>query len=417
MNNPTPLANFSDWIVSIDDHVIEPPNLWTSRLPSKYQGVCPQIREDAIGEAWYYDGRRVSVSGLVTLAGQPLAVHVPLPMRYADMNPACYDPSERIKVLNEDGILATMCFPNFPRFCGQEFWEARDKELSLLCVQAYNDFILDEWCGYEPGRFIPAIIIPLWDCHLAANEIQRCAAKGAKTLTFSEHPPSLGLPSIHDPGHFWDPVWAAASEVGMVISIHVGSSSTMPATGPDAPPMESGVLVRWRSATTLTDWLFSTVFARYPKLRMSLSEGGISFFPAVIDAINYALVRNSYLDRYAVGNDLQPKLRDKPYRNWAHEASPIEMVRNHVRGCFVGGLASTTRSTRIVIDELGSDIFLAEADFPHCDSSYPNTRKLIAEVVEGLPEDEQLRLRQNNAIEWYGLDAATMVPTSALATS
>jgi hypothetical protein len=112
--------------------------------------------------------------------------------------------------------------------------------------------------------------------------------------------------------------------------------------------------------------------------------------------------------------NLQPVLLEQPVRNWPHgDKSPLEVVRQHFRGCFVGGLASSSWSTRVVIDHLGDDLFMAEADFPHCDSSYPDTRSRIADVLEGLPAESQLRLRQGNAIDWFGLDS--LVTTSAVA--
>src|SRR5690606_3183787 len=122
------------------------------------------------------------------------------------------------------GILASLCFPSFPRFCGQIFAEANDKDLALLCVQAYNDWMIDEWCASAPGRFIPLVIMPLWDPPAAAREIERCAAKGATALAFSENPEPLGLPTIHDLGRYWDPLLAAAEAANMVICMHVGSS-------------------------------------------------------------------------------------------------------------------------------------------------------------------------------------------------
>ena len=130
--------------------------------------------------------------------------------------------------MDRAGILGSLCFPSFPRFCGQVFWEAQDKDLALHGVQSYNDWMIDEWCGTVPGRYIPLIIIPLWDPTAAAVEMARCADKGATAFAFSENPEPLGLPTIHDPKRYWDPVLAAAQDLQMVVSMHVGSSSTMP---------------------------------------------------------------------------------------------------------------------------------------------------------------------------------------------
>ncbi len=125
---------------------------------------------------------------------------------YSQMRPGCYDPVERLKDMDEAGVLASINFPSFPRFCGQVFWEAKDKDLALLCVKAYNDWMIDEWCGADPGRLIPLTIIPLWDPQEAVKEIERTAAKGSNSFCFSENFEPLGLPTIHDPSGYWDPV-------------------------------------------------------------------------------------------------------------------------------------------------------------------------------------------------------------------
>ena len=116
-------------------------------------------------------------SGLSVTAGKRKEEFTPLPVPYSEMRPAAYDPIARVVDMDRAGILASLCFPSFPRFCGQIFWEAKDKDLALLCVRAYNDWMIDEWCGAAPGRYIPLIIIPLWDPVAAAVEIERCAAR------------------------------------------------------------------------------------------------------------------------------------------------------------------------------------------------------------------------------------------------
>ena len=110
--------------------------------------------------------------------------------------------------MDRAGVLASLCFPTITRFCGQLFMEASDREFGLVCLKAYNDWMIDEWCGAAPGRYIPLFLIPMWDPQLAVAEMERCAAKGATTFAFSENPAPLGLPTIHDKDRYWDPVMA-----------------------------------------------------------------------------------------------------------------------------------------------------------------------------------------------------------------
>ena len=152
---------------------------------------------------------------------------------------------------------ASLCFPAFPRFCGQEFTEASDRELGLACVRAYNDWMIDEWCGAVPGRLIPLVILPLWDADLAVAEVERCAAKGARAVTFSENPAALGLPSVHDRRQYWDPVFAACADerhagvhphrVVVEAAVHV---RRRPAAGRGDAAVEPGRVRRWPTGST-----------------------------------------------------------------------------------------------------------------------------------------------------------------------
>jgi hypothetical protein len=125
-----------DWLVSVDDHVIEPPKVWVDRLPAKYREVGPRMLAD---DSWAYEDKLVPTSGLSVAAGKRKEEFSPNPVPYSEMRPAAYDPIARVADMDRAGILGSLCFPSFPRFCGQVFWEAKDKELALLCVQAYND--------------------------------------------------------------------------------------------------------------------------------------------------------------------------------------------------------------------------------------------------------------------------------------
>ena len=246
-------------IISVDDHVVEPPTLWTDRLPSKYGDRIPHVvREkfenpadaavtvhDGWGDVWHYDGLRSPMMMLMAAVGAPeLNFDV---TNYDIILPGCWKQTERLADMDANHVEVSMCYPNtLPRFCGQTFAERDDKELALLCVQAYNDWMIDEWCaGAGKGRLVPVTMVPLWDPELAAAEVRRCAAKGSHAITFSENPHPLGLPSIHSGK--WDPMFRACQETETVVNMHIGSSSRMPGTTPDA------LLGLPSSATTLPD--------------------------------------------------------------------------------------------------------------------------------------------------------------------
>ena len=179
------------------------------------------------------------------------------PITYDEMRPGCYEPKARVEDMISNHVEASLSFPTMPRFCGQTFAEAKDRELALACVKAYNDFMIEEWCGDSNGALIPLIIIPLWDAELAAQEVKRNAERGCRAVCFSEIPPNLGLPSIHT--GYWDPFFQVCQDTETVVCMHIGSSSKMPAASPDAPPAVAASLSFNNAIASLSDFLFSGV--------------------------------------------------------------------------------------------------------------------------------------------------------------
>ena len=228
-------------------------------------------------------------SGLSAVAGKSKEEFSPEALRYDEMRPGCYDPIARLEDMDRSGVLASLCFPTLPRFCGQLFYEAGDREFGFVCLQTYNDWVIDEWSQAAPGRYIPLTLIPLWDPPLAAKEMERCAAKGATAFAFSENPAPLGLPTIHDPSRYWDPVMAAANDLEMVVCMHVGSSSQVPTIAPDSPFMANLAWGANRTSGAMLSWLFSGMFTRYPNLKIALSEGEIGWIPYFLERAEQVL--------------------------------------------------------------------------------------------------------------------------------
>ena len=393
-----------DWLISVDDHVIEPPNVWQDRVPKRDRDAAPRIIRDSDGEAWVYEGKRFPTTGLTAAAGKDKEEFSPEPVTFDEMRPGCYDSRARVEDMNRDGVLASMCFPSFPRFCGQAFYDATDKSLGLRCVQAYNDWMVDAWCGEVPGRFIPLIIIPLWDPSAAAVEIERCAAKGARAITFSENPADLGLPSIHDANRYWDPVFAAAAEAEMPICTHIGSSSKLPSTAPDSPLIVTLTLGPMNAMRTCVDWVFGGVFDRFPTLKLCLSEGGIGWIPYVLERCDYTFDRqgawasrgNFHLD--LAGGKIEADVTDSVQTRFT---LPSETFREHIFGCFIDDIHGAD-----CIDSIGIDNIMIETDYPHTDSSWPNSIELAHKRLAGRSDEDVYKILQGNARRLFRFEPA-----------
>jgi predicted TIM-barrel fold metal-dependent hydrolase len=393
-------------IISVDDHVIEPKHIWVDRLPTRYRDTGPRLErkfgtptfpvpdkmvlQEGEGpgarwcDIWSYEDLQWPM-----YAGHAQArLHNPSldpldPVIYDDFLPGCYEQAPRLADMDVNHVEAALCFPTFARFCGQTFAERADKDLALLCVRAYNDWMIDEWCGGAGhGRLIPLTLVPLWDPHLAAEEVRRCAAKGSTAVAFSENPTKLGLPSIHS-GH-WDPFFAACDETNTVVNMHIGSSSTLTSTSPDAPLTVTMSLTSLNAQAALSDWLLSGVLARYPHLRMALSEGQVGWMP-------YALERvDSMWDRKDVWEPaMAARVPERP-----------SSYMDRVYGCIFDDMHGLV-SRQII----GMSQIMFETDYPHADSTYPHSRQVAEKLIAnaGLDEHESWLFVRGNAIRCYDL--------------
>ena len=393
------------WMVSVDDHVIEKATLWTERLPRRYADVGPRIDEVDGAEVWRYEDKSIPTLGLVAVAGRTKDEWTPDPIRYEDMHPGCYDPAARIADMNVAGILTQTCFPSFPRFCGQTFAEGQDKELAELCVRAWNDHMIEEWAEAYPGRFIPLAMVPMWDAELAAKEARRAIGKGARGILFSENASKLGYPSVHDVDRYWDPLWEVANEAGTPICCHLGSSSQMASTSPDNPTQVPFALQAINTSAALVDFIFSGLFFRFPNLKLVLSEGEIGWIPFMLhwcdhvaDTQRWAIDRDYNVDIIG-GSEFALKERAGKVVDLDHP--PSALFRDHVYGCFIDDPVGVR-----LLDLIGEDNVMVETDYPHTDGTWPNSIELISDQLAGLPEPTQRKLLTENAARVFQFEPA-----------
>ncbi len=389
-------------IVSVDDHVIEPANVWQDRLPAKYKDVGPRVIQEAgnmnfvggnftyepdpdgqLCDWWIYEDKRVPQTRLSAAAGFDRDEVKVVGITYEEMRDGCYDPKARLEDMDVNHVEASLCFPSFPRFCGQTFMEADDKVLAKLCVEAYNDWMVDEWCGGTDGRLIPLCIIPLWDVELAAAEIRRNAARGVRAVCFSEIPPYLGLPSVHDADGYWEPFVQACEETQTVINMHIGSSSKMPSTSDDAPAAVGSTLTFNNAMASMSDWLFSGLLEKFPTVKVAYSEGQIGWIPYILERADKV-----WEDNRAWGGvgDKVPE-------------PPSSYYYRQMYGCFFDDEVGLE-----MLDRVGVSNITFETDYPHSDSTWPHTKAVAEKLMGHLPDDVIRKLVRGNAIEMLGLD-------------
>jgi predicted TIM-barrel fold metal-dependent hydrolase len=387
-------------IISVDDHVVEPANLWSSRLPAKYRDVGPRVEMLPMGtpkldgggyiEApgtegkpiawWFYEDHRYSVKRLIAAAGYDPDEIGLQGVTFDEMRPGCWQPEARIADMEMNHVEASLCFPNYPRFCGQLFMRGHDKDLSLLCVKAYNDWMVEEWCGSSGGRLIPLCIVPLWDADLAAAEIRRNAARGVRAVAFSECPAWLGLPSIHS--GYWDPFFQACEETQTVLCMHIGSGTKTFGTSTDAPDAVTATGIFTNSAMSMIDWLFSGKLLRFPQLKLLYAECQIGWIPYVLERV------------------------DDIWRthHWSRDTSvipepPSAQYYQNMFSCFFKDKVGIR-----MLDIVGEDNICFEVDYPHQDGTWPNTKAVAHDIFGHLEQSQIDKIARGNAIRLFGLD-------------
>ncbi len=387
-------------LISVDDHVIEHSRVWLDRLPAKYHDIGPRVIQERghmqfvggvfsyepaddgdLCDWWVYEDAKVPQTRLSAAAGFDRDDVKVVGITYEEMRKGCWDPTARIADMGLNWTEAQMSFPSFPRFCGQTFKEAQDKELADLCVKAYNDWMVEEWCAGSNGRLIPLTIVQLWDAELAAAEVHRNASRGVRAICFSEIPAYLDLPSIHTP--YWEPLFRACAETGTVINMHIGSSSRMPSTSPDAPAAVGSTLTFGNAMSSMADWLFSGWLAQFPTLRIAYSEGQIGWIPYILERADKVWEENR------AWGGIDARVAEPPSTYYYRQ----------IYGCFFDDVYGLEN-----LEKCGVSNICFETDYPHSDSTWPHSKETAIKLMGHLPGDIVRKLVRGNAIEMLQLD-------------
>ncbi len=367
--------------VSVDDHVVEPPHVFIDHIEPRFRDRAPRIVEQDGAQGWLWEERfyPLTFQGNANTrrfrpgeAGRGDDLYA---RRYEDMIPAAFDVHERVRAMDDDGVRAELLFPTFPRFGGTQFLQGVDKDLALAMVRAWNDWMIDEWCAAYPDRFIPQTLIPLWDVTASVSEIERCADKGSRAVLFVENPYPLGLPSF--PTGHWRPVFEACNATGLPLSMHIGTSSGLIRPSPETNPSVGIALCGINSMSALGDMIFGGVFNGLPSCRVALSEGGAGWVPYVLERLDYTWKRTRY-------------------EGLANTRPPTEVFADHVWVCMISDEYAIRNR-----DLIGVDKIMWEADFPHNDSNWPDSRKVLTDALADVPDDEAARIAEENARAFY----------------
>jgi predicted TIM-barrel fold metal-dependent hydrolase len=381
-------------IISVDDHLIEPAHCFEGRLPAALQEAAPRIVTFDDGrETWVYEGNLYPQVGLNAVAGRPKNEWSMEPARFDEMRRGCYDIAARVADMDVDGVYASLCFPSLiAGFAGTIFANSKDPELGLAALRAWNDWHIEEWAGPHPDRVIPLQLAWIDDPQVAADDVRKNAERGFKAVSFPENPVDLKRPSIREP--YWDPFLRACEETDTVICLHNGSSSWTAARSPGAPLELYTCLFPVNALVTAAEWLWAQVPTRFPDIKIAFSEGGISWVPMLIDRIDYVM------DHSAVGSD-----------GWDDKSiSPTEALRRNFWFCTID-----IGSVFALREHIGVDHICIESDYPHADSTWPDTQPRAVAALHDVRDDVVRKVTWENASKLFRhpVPAELQLPASA----
>jgi predicted TIM-barrel fold metal-dependent hydrolase len=373
-------------IIDADAHLTEPPDLWTSRVPKRYVDDVPRLVRGADGvDIWELGGARLSIVGLMATAGWDGFPPDP-PRTLEQCHLGSYDADARLRYMDEAGIWAQVLYPNVAGFGSQKFLKIPDRELQLICVRAYNDFLCD-WASADPRRLITIMSLPFWDIDAAVAEVERCTGKGFRGILFTGEPQRFGLPILGS--SHWDPLWSVAQAAGFPIHFHIGageeSSQLTPerleATGRAGSSAYLATSMLMKNAGQTADLITSGLLPRFPELKFVSVESGIGWIPIVLEMTDYAF------QQWSPNADLLPSdlFRRQVYStHWFEQAAPQRLLGS------------------IPVDNI-----MFETDFPHANSLY-GKQEIAATIERGLGplnEEDRHKILWENAARLYHIEA------------
>jgi len=376
-------------MISVDDHICEPPDMWEKHLPAKWKDQAPKLIHENGADFWIYDGKMMPNIGVNAVAGRVPEEYGMEPNALDQMRPGAYNVDARIDDMNACGMLGSICFASVPGFVGQLWNTTKDKDLALAIVRAYNDWHIEEWCSKYPGRFIPISLPIMWDPKLGAEEIRRCAKKGCQVVSLPDNPIALGYKSFHDPA--WEPVWQVCSEENITICLHIGSGTQVNLQDTNGPAeiLISSLPITLHGAAT--ELVFSEFIRKYDNLKFALTEGGAGWVPYFLERADYTYKQHRPWTKLDLGKDRLPS----------------DIFREHIVCCFIDDKAGIQNRDLIGIDNL-----TWEADYPHSDTTWPHTAERLWESFQGqdMTDEEINKISYQNAMKWFNYDPFKHIP-------
>ena len=367
-------------VISSDSHVFEPPDLWTTRIDKAFRDRAPRM--ERVGEADHIvieDGQTLAGIGLISNAGarfeapETISDHA----KFEDVHTGGYDPEQHMVDMKIDGVSGEVLYPSQGLF----YYKVEDSKLQEAIFRTYNDW-LAEFCNTNPQRLKGLAMISLDDIQAGIREMERAAKMGLCGAMIAEYPAEARRYLEAE----YEPFWAAAQDLNMPLSLHTATKREGKPTGSYQRTLHDAsrrATKAFLPALSMCDMIFAGVFERYPKLRLAIVEFELSWVPYVLTNMDYCYRERHEEAFYRFKNQMKPS--DFYYQNVALSFQEDDIgVR--------------------LRDVIGVDNMMWGSDYPHSESTFPRSREVLDDILQGVPEDERAKVVGLNTARWYDFD-------------
>ncbi len=366
-------------VISSDNHIIEPVDLWTSRGESKFKDRMPHVERLEEGDYWICEGVKEMSIAAGTQVG--LRFEEPEKLRFGggrteDVPPGGYIPEEHVKDMDIDGIDVSIVYPT----TALGLYSVPDGELLNSIFRTYNDWV-GEFCSAVPERLEGIAMINLDDVRTGIKEVERCAKLGLAGAAITAYPPQA---RPYDKPEY-EPLWAAAQDLAMPLSLHTGTNRKDGFVNTDTVTASFMTNFDYWVRMSLGDMIFSGVFERYPKLQVGSIEYALAWAPHFLSRMDimYSETGVELTQGYRFKGDALPSdfFHDNVFLGFQEDAVGIRLR-----------------------DIIGVDNLQWGADYPHPESTFPRSRQIIEEILLDCTEEERAKIVGGNAARVYGLN-------------
>jgi predicted TIM-barrel fold metal-dependent hydrolase len=371
-------------VLSSDSHIFEPPDLWTRRIDAAFRDRAPRmVRVDGADEIVVEQGQVLSGIGLLSNTGVRFEAPEAISgrARFEDVPRGGYDPDQHLRDMRLDGVAGEVLYPSQGLF----YFRVADPALMSAIFRAYNDW-LAEFCRTDPARLKGIAMINVDDVADGIRELGRTARMGFAGAMITEYPAEERRYDHPD----YEPFWAAAQDLGMPISLHTATRRQGRIRGAGANTLRdasSRATKAFYPGLSMCDMIFSGVFERHPRLQLAIVEFELAWAPHLLSTMDY-----TYRERH----------EEALYR-FKGDARPSDFFHRNVCLSFQEDAVGIR-----LRDVIGVDNMMWGSDYPHSESTFPQSRKILAGILAGVPEDEQAKIVGGNTARLYGFDPARL---------